>query len=113
MSTLAGQLFVGLASLGSVATLVACTASGTAPVRASTIAQSTIEQTAAKQIGERLGGGTYTVACPHDLPARAGASMVCVTTFPDGEKFNGTARVTSVSDGKASWTYDANNVQDK
>lgn len=113
MSIVARPLFGGVTALGAFVVLVGCTASGSAPVQASTIAKSTIEQTAAKQISDRLGGGKYTVTCPHDLPAKAGASMVCVTTFPDGEKFNGNAKVTSVGNGKASWTYDANNVQVK
>ncbi|MBN9620113.1 MAG: hypothetical protein J0H43_10355, partial [Actinobacteria bacterium] len=66
-----------------------------------------IEQVASKQITDRLGGGRYTVACPHDLPARQRASMTCVTTFPDGEKFAGIAEVTSVGDGQAHWSYKA------
>ena len=85
--------------------LVACTASGATDVHGSTITRSTIEQTASKQITDRLGGGVYKVTCPHDLAARKGASMDCVTTFPDGEKFSGTAAVTAVSQGKAHWTY--------
>jgi outer membrane lipoprotein-sorting protein len=69
------------------------------------VAKSTIEQTASKQITDRLGGGTYTVTCPHDLAAKRGASMTCVTNSPDGEKFSGTATVTSVSEGTALWAY--------
>lgn len=109
----AGRLFLGLTSLASAAMLVACTASGSTDVHGSTIPKSTIEQTASKQITDRLGGGTYTVSCPHDLAAEKGASMTCVTTFPDGEKFVGTAKVTSVSNGKATWKYDASAVQAK
>jgi hypothetical protein len=101
----AGRLFLGLTSLASAAALVACTASGSADVRGSKVAKSTIEQTASKQITDRLGGGTYKVTCPHDLAAKKGASMTCGTTFPDGEKFSGTATVTSVSGGKAHWAY--------
>lgn len=107
MSNNAGRIFVGLASLASVAALVACTASGSANVRGSTVAKSIIEQTASKQISDRFGGGSYKVTCPHDLVAKAGASMTCLTTFPDGERFTGTAKVTSVSAGKAQWTYKA------
>jgi hypothetical protein len=105
MSDNAGRLLLGLASLASAAALVACTASGSADVRGSKVAKSTIEQTASKQITDRLRGGTYKVTCPHDLAATRGASMTCVTTFPDGERFSGTAKVTSVSEGKAHWEY--------
>jgi Domain of unknown function (DUF4333) len=100
-----GRLVLGLTSLAGAASLVACTASGSAEVSGSTVAKSTIEQTASKQISDRFGGGTYQVTCSHDLAAKAGASMTCVTSFPDGEKFSGIATVTSVRSGKANWAY--------
>ena len=100
----AARLVMGLTSLAGAAALVACTASGSGDVRGSTVAKSIIEQTASKQISDRL-GGDYKVTCPHDLAAKTGASMTCVTTSPDGEKFGGTATVTSVSEGTAHWKY--------
>jgi hypothetical protein len=105
MSNNAGWLLLGLTPLASAVALVACTASGSANVRGSMVAKLTIEQTASKQITDRLGGGTYVVTCPHDLAAKTGASMACVTTFPDGEKFTGTATVTSASGGTAHLKY--------
>ena len=109
----AGRLLVALTSLASAAALVACTASGNTDVRDSRVAKSIIEQTASKQITDRLGGGTYKVTCPHDLAAKTGASMKCVTTVPDGEKFIGTAKITSLSGGKAHWAYQPSTEQAK
>lgn len=111
MSNGAARRLVGLTSLAGTAALVACSASGSADVRSSKVAESSIEQTASKQITDRFGGGPYKVTCPHDLAAKVGASMTCVTTFPDGEKFVGTAKVTSVSGGKAHWAYEAGTEQ--
>jgi hypothetical protein len=110
VSKTAGRLFrllLGLTSLAGAAALAGCTASGSSGVTGSTVAKSTIEQVASKQITDRLGGGHYTVTCPHDLAAKVGASVTCVTTFPDGEKFSGSAKVTSVGGGKAHWEYKA------
>jgi hypothetical protein len=39
--------------------------------------------------------------------------MQCVTAFPDGEKFTGTAKVTSVKSGKAQWKYTAGSAVTK
>jgi hypothetical protein len=105
MSSTAGRLFVGLTSLASAAVLVGCTASGSADIRGSKVAKSIVEQAASKQVTDLLGGGKYKVACPQDLAAKSGASMACVTTFPDGEKFSGTATITSISGSKAHWKY--------
>jgi hypothetical protein len=100
-----GRLIVGVVSLGAAATLVGCTASGSTAVHGTTVSRSVIEQSASKQIADRFGAGRYTVTCPHDLAAKTGATMTCVTRFPDGEKFSGTARVTSVGNGTAHWKY--------
>jgi hypothetical protein len=105
MNGTASRIVLGLTTLVGAVALAACTASGSADVHGSTVARSTIEQTASQQISARLGGGKYTVTCPHDLAAKPGAAMTCVTTFPDGEKFNGIATVTSVSGGSARWKY--------
>jgi hypothetical protein len=113
MSNTAGRLLLGLTSLASAATLGACTASGSSAITGSSIAKSTIEQVASKQISDRFGDGKYTVTCPHDLAAKTGASMKCLTTFPGGEKFTGTAKVTSVKSGKTQWTYNASSEVDK
>ena len=107
MSNTAGRLLLGLTSLAGVAALSACSASGSATVTGSAIAKSAIEHVASKQIGDRFGDGRYKVTCPHDLVAKTGASMKCVTTFPDGERFTGTAKVTSLKSGKAQWKYNA------
>jgi hypothetical protein len=107
MSTSAGRMLLALTSLVAAAGLVSCTASATTTVSSSSISKATIEQGASKQISDRFGGGSYKVTCPHDLAAEKGASMTCIVTFPDGEKFTGTAKVTSVSGGKAHWTYTA------
>ncbi|MDT4906325.1 MAG: hypothetical protein QOH52_4341, partial [Pseudonocardiales bacterium] len=85
MSNTAGRLLVRLTSLAGAAVLSACTASGSSAITGSSIAKSTIEQVASKQISDTFGTGKYTVTCPHDLHAKAGASMQCVTAFPDGE----------------------------
>lgn len=105
MANSAGRLVLGLTSLTGAAALAACTASGSAAVRAAMVGKSIIEQSASKQIAASFGGGNYKVTCPHDLAAKSGASMTCVTTFPDGEKFSGTATVTAVTDGTAHWKY--------